>query len=76
MPLQNAILRHHEREADDFALDITKDPESMISTMGKLAKQNLADPNPSPVVEFVLHSHPSISKRIARAREYKEINRI
>jgi Zn-dependent protease with chaperone function len=27
---------------------------------------NIADPNPHPLVEFLFHSHPSISKRIRR----------
>jgi STE24 endopeptidase len=58
-------------QADTFALEITCDRESFISSMEKLADQNLADRNPHPVDEFVFYSHPCIGKRVAFAREYR-----
>jgi STE24 endopeptidase len=68
MPLMNAISRRHERAADRYALDITGEKESFISTMDKLADMNLADKDPNPVTEFLFYSHPSIKKRIASAK--------
>lgn len=70
MPLSNALSRRYEREADRYALDATRDKESFISSMDKLADLNLADRDPNPVTEFMFYSHPSIKKRIALARSH------
>lgn len=71
MPLSNAFSRYCERQSDRFALDRTQDTESFISSMEKLAEQNLSDKEPNAFIEFCLHSHPSIGKRIKMAQEYK-----
>lgn len=70
MPLSNALSRKYEREADRYALEVTRDREAFISSMEKLADMNLADRDPNPVTEFMLYSHPSIKKRIAFARKH------
>ena len=69
-PILNAFSRKLERDADRFALDITKDKNAFISTMKKLAAQNLADQAPGHFYEIVLYSHPSISRRISFAESY------
>lgn len=71
MPVMPTYSRHMEKQADKFALDITHNKEAFISAMSKLAYDNLSDPNPSPVIEFLLYDHPPISKRIKFAEEYK-----
>ena len=71
LPLANAISRRAERAADRFALERTGLIEPFISAMEKLAAQNLSRKDPHPLVEFALHSHPSVQKRIAFAREWK-----
>jgi STE24 endopeptidase len=71
MPLSNAVSRRHEREADRFALELTGDVDSFVSTMNKLADMNLADRQPNPVEEFLFYSHPSIRKRIAFAQNWR-----
>jgi len=58
------ISRRYERQADRFAADTTGKPESMASALNRLAKQNLADPEPHPVIEFIFYSHPAIMKRV------------
>jgi len=63
-PLSNIFSRAMERSADAFAIRLTSNAEAFVSALQKLAKVNLADPNPHPVVEFLFHSHPSIQKRI------------
>jgi STE24 endopeptidase len=70
MPLSNALSRKYEREADRYALDVTRDRDAFISAMEKLADMNLADRDPNPVTEFMFYSHPSIKKRIAFARKH------
>lgn len=69
MPIQNAHSRKMERDCDRYAIMKTKDPEAFISTMDKLAEQNLADRNPNRFVEIFFYDHPPISKRIEIAKE-------
>ncbi len=69
LPLANGYSRWVERRADDFALAVTRNPEGFIGTMERLADLNLAERRPHPAKEFLLFSHPSIERRIARARE-------
>ncbi|MGB8658450.1 MAG: M48 family metallopeptidase [Candidatus Zixiibacteriota bacterium] len=71
MPVGPTFSRHMERQADQFALDITHNKEAFVSAMNKLAYINLSDPDPSPIIEFLLYDHPPISKRIKFAREYE-----
>lgn len=66
-PLGNAFSRWRERMADEYALRMTAKPEAFVSVMVKLANQNLAEVDPEPWVECILHSHPAIGKRIRRA---------
>ena len=70
-PISNIQSRMYEWEADTFALETTKDRESFISAMEKLAEQNLADKTPNKVIEFLFHSHPSLEKRIQFARDFQ-----
>jgi len=69
LPLNNALSRHFEWEADRFAIKFSGDNKSFIGALGKLQKLNLADPNPSSVVEFFFYGHPSIGKRIAAVQK-------
>lgn len=71
MPLSNGWSRWREVKADTYALKITGKPHAFINAMTRLANQNLADAEPPAWVEFLLHSHPSISKRVARARAFE-----
>jgi len=63
-PVENAIARYHEREADQYAVRATGNAAAFVSALKKLSRMNLADPNPHPVVEFLFYSHPSIARRV------------
>jgi len=66
-PLANGFSRWIERQADDFALALTGDARAFVAAMERLAALNLAERRPHPLKEMLLHSHPSIDRRIARA---------
>jgi STE24 endopeptidase len=68
LPLVNGASRAMERSADDFALRLTRDPDAFIDAMERLGAFNLAERHPSRLKEFLLYSHPSLDRRIARAR--------
>lgn len=70
MPAMNAYSRFNERQADRYAFESTASVEPFISSMNKLAEQNLAERTPSKWVEWFFHSHPSISRRLAAAEEW------
>lgn len=70
LPLANSYSRWAERRADDFALAVTRNPEAFIGAMERLAELNLAERRPHPLKEFFLFSHPSIERRITRARGF------
>jgi STE24 endopeptidase len=69
MPFANGHSRRREFAADAYAIKEMDTPDALISALGKLADQNLSNKEPAAWVEFLLHSHPSISRRIERARK-------
>ena len=72
MPVNATFTRILEKQADNFALRQTNAPDHFISTMKKLADLNLADEEPHPVIEFLMHDHPSISSRVKVAERYSK----
>ncbi len=74
MPALNAYSRYNERQADRYAFESIASIEPFISSMNKLAEQNLAEKTPSKWVEVLFHSHPSISKRLAAAEAWRVQN--
>jgi len=72
MPFLNAYSRHNERQADDYCFRALPSVEPFISSMDKLAEQNLAERNPSRWVEWFFHSHPPIVKRIRAAEGFAQ----
>ncbi len=70
LPISNGLSRAIEYQADEYALQTTRMVESFKSAMTRLANQNLADVEPSPLVEFLFHSHPSVRKRLQHADDF------
>jgi STE24 endopeptidase len=74
MPALNALSRFHERQADRYAFNNIAAIAPFISSMNKLADQNLAERVPSRWIEWWFHSHPAISRRIAAAEAWAKLN--
>ena len=70
MPVMNAYSRQKEREADRYCFKSITKIAPFISSMNKLADQNLSEREPSRLVEVWFHSHPPVSKRIAAAETW------
>jgi STE24 endopeptidase len=70
LPVAHAMSRTFERRADRFALDLTRNPGAFISAMKRLGAQNLAEENPSKVVQWLFYSHPPVRERIAAAQSF------
>lgn len=73
MPALNAFSRYNERQADRYAFEHAA-IQPFISSMNKLASQNMAERTPSRWVEWWFHSHPSISRRVTAAEAWAKAN--
>jgi len=71
MPITNALSRAHERRADRYALNMTGNAPAFITAMKRLATQNLAEEEPSRLVQILFHTHPTINARITAAQQYQ-----
>ena len=71
VPAAHAMSRAFERNADRFALDLTRNPGAFISAMRRLSAQNLAEERPSRIVQWLFYSHPPVRDRIAAAQSFK-----
>src|ERR1700684_1951810 len=70
MPALNAYSRYNERQADRYAFESIASVVPFISSMNKLAQQNIAERTPSRWIEVVFHAHPAISRRVAAAEAW------
>ncbi len=70
LPLQSAISRSFEREADRTALQLTGNPGAFIRSEVRLARSNLADLTPPPFIVWLLYTHPPVAERIRMAEEF------
>jgi len=63
----NQLSRQVEASADDFAIELTREPAALIDLQKRLAETNVSDPDPPAVVSFLLGSHPPAIERIGAA---------
>jgi STE24 endopeptidase len=68
-PLQNALMRHFERQCDRYALDRTGLAGAYRSAFTKLARLNKADPDPHWLEVLLFDDHPPIRERLAMAEK-------
>lgn len=69
-PVSNARSRQREAEADQYALQLTRDPQSFTSMMAKLSAQNRSDPTPWGWYEWWFWDHPAPARRLAHALRF------
>jgi STE24 endopeptidase len=74
-PLQSAITRHVEAEADWVALGATRDPVAARSVFRRLAITARQEPSP-PTWDYVLfETHPTIAQRIGMVNAWERRQR-
>jgi len=74
-PVSNAVSRHFEHQADAYGQEaihgIVPDPQkTAVAAFSALGESWLEDPNPNPIIEFWLDSHPSVQHRATFALHY------
>ncbi|MEY9858458.1 STE24 endopeptidase [Catenulispora sp. GAS73] len=65
-----AYSRHVEGRADGYALDLFRDPDTIVRMERALAVQNIADLDPRRWEVLMRYTHPPIPERIAHARRW------
>jgi STE24 endopeptidase len=73
-PIQNAISRHMEAEADWSALQATRDPVGATQLFRRFVPTTLDEPNPSTFEYVMLENHPTVMQRIAMVRAWQARN--
>src|SRR2546430_1521018 len=68
-PVLNSIVRETEREADQFGINTSREPDGEAKVALKLAAYRKLDP--SPLEEFIFFDHPSGRARIQMAMDWK-----
>jgi STE24 endopeptidase len=74
-PLQNAVSRRYEAEADWRALNATRDPASARALFRSFERTSLEQPSPPLWDYLLLENHPTLLQRIAMAERWRERNR-
>ncbi len=75
LPLQNAVSRRYEAEADWIALRATEDPDAAIALDRRLTVTSLGDPDPPAWARLLLSTHPPALERIAMAEAFRAYDR-
>jgi Zn-dependent protease with chaperone function len=70
-PAALALSRHHERQADRFGLDLTRDNQAAATAFVELQRQNLAVPRPGLLYKIFRASHPPIGERVDFINAYR-----
>jgi STE24 endopeptidase len=73
-PLQNAVSRRYEAEADWRALNATRDPASATKLFRSFETTSLEQPSPSLWDYLWLENHPTLMQRIAMAERWRQRN--
>ncbi len=68
-PVESAISRRHEYEADRYSVRIARVPAALRSALVKLNGQNLSNLHPHPWYSAWHYSHPTLLERVAAIPE-------
>ncbi|MDE3838152.1 peptidase M48 [Bacillus methanolicus] len=70
-PLSNIVSRYQEKQADQYAIEMTKDPAASISTFQELTRAGLSQVNPPLLVKIFRYEHPTMLERISAMEDYE-----
>jgi len=63
-PLSSWWSRRHERQADQFAINMVGSGQELASGLVKLARENLSNLFPHPLYALIYYSHPPLVERV------------
>lgn len=68
LPLENAVSRRYEREADWIGMRATGEPGAAEATFRRFVRTNLTQPDPPRWIHVLLGTHPTPLERVELAR--------
>jgi STE24 endopeptidase len=68
-PVTNSLVRIEETDADNFSLRIANEPDGIAKALIQTVEYRAA--TPSQIEEIIFYDHPSVSRRIRNAMEWK-----
>lgn len=63
-PFANAVSRYQESSADQYALELTNNPEAAIETFQELTVAGLSEVHPPALVKLFRYGHPTMFERM------------
>lgn len=76
LPASGVISRRIEARADVHALELTRDPTTLVEMQRDLALNNISDPDPPRWLYRLVATHPTAPERMALARQWAEANAV
>jgi STE24 endopeptidase len=74
MPVENAVSRHFERQADMTSLELAGMPEVFIDAEKRLAVDNKGNVVPLPWNVWLFNTHPTAIQRIEMAERWQQLH--
>ncbi|WP_354698140.1 M48 family metalloprotease [Paraconexibacter sp. AEG42_29] len=69
--ISNQLSRRVEARADTFALELTRDPDAFIAFERRITLQNISNPDPPRLSQWLFGTHPTIRERIGAGEAQK-----
>jgi STE24 endopeptidase len=73
LPIQNLASRRAEAAADLAALELTRDPETVIAKNLGLSQANLSNPRPPTWTHVLWSTHPMVVSRLEMAERWPDL---
>ena len=70
-PIVNYLFRKMEYEADEYSAKLLGTSKPLISSLKRLVKENLSNPNPLPLYKIWHYNHPAPEERIKHLEELR-----
>lgn len=71
-PVELAVSRHAEMEADEYAIEMTSDVDAAIGSFQTLTVNSLNEVNPPFIVKYFKYGHPTMMERLIMLNDYEE----
>lgn len=72
LPVENALSRYFEYQADETALELAGHPEVFLEAEKRLARDNLSDVAPNGLTVCLFYTHPPVLERLRLAEEWSQ----
>lgn len=70
-PVELAISRNAEADADRYAIEMTQDTEAAVGSFQELTVNGLSDVDPPALVKYLRYGHPTMMERIHMLENYE-----